>query len=154
MQNKTKFLIQSLSHNDKTMVFSDFSRLWSKGGGHFSIALSKGAKTTTPIWNLHSDAHDFDIPSGFIHGPRLEARKVFSSNVAHLSLVFLCISQMHFHGAYFSNDDIWNKDPSHYLPSAHLVWSFIGQDILNSDIGNYFQGIHIRLPLDYGVPQV
>jgi photosystem I P700 chlorophyll a apoprotein A1 len=134
------------------MVFSDFSRLWSKGGGHFSIALVKGAKTTSSVWNLHADAHDFDIPLdthkstqpyrrqlSFINS----TRKVFSSNLAHLSLVFLCISQMHFHGAYFSNDDIWNKDPSHYLPSAHLVWSIIGQDILNSDIGSYFQGIHI-----------
>ena len=50
---------------------------------------------------------------------------------------------MHFHGAYFSNYNIWLKDPKHYLPSAHNVWSLIGQDILNSDIGNYFQGIHI-----------
>ena len=70
-------------------------------------------------------------------------RKVFSSNLAHLSLVFFWISYMHFHGAYFSNYDIWLKDPKHYLPSAHNVWSLIGQDILNSDIGNYFQGIHI-----------
>ena len=70
-------------------------------------------------------------------------RKVFSSNLAHLSLVFFWISGMHFHGAYFSNYDIWLKDPKHYLPSAHNVWSLIGQDILNSDIGNYFQGIHI-----------
>ena len=28
--------------------------------GHFNKALSKGPKTTTWIWNLHSDAHDFD----------------------------------------------------------------------------------------------
>ena len=50
---------------------------------------------------------------------------------------------MHFHGAYFSNYDIWLKDPKHYFPSALSVWSLIAQDILNSDIGNYFQGIHI-----------
>ncbi len=50
---------------------------------------------------------------------------------------------MHFDGAYFSNYDTCLKDPKHYFPSAHLVWSLIGQDILNSDIGNYFQGIHI-----------
>ena len=60
-------------------------------------------------------------------------RKVFSSNLAHISLVFFWISYMHFHGAYFSNYDIWLKDPKHYLPSAHNVWSLIGQ----------FQGIHI-----------
>ena len=74
----------------------------------------------------------------------LITRKVFSSNLAHLSLVFFWISRMHFDGAYFANDDIWKKDPKHYLGSAHLVCSLIGQDILNSDIGNYFQGIHIN----------
>ena len=131
-------------------------KVWSKAG-HFNKALSKGPKTTTWIWNLHSDAHDFDMQYKRPHatlaklasGPGLRphaaviTRKVFSSNLAHLSLVFFWISYMHFHGAYFSNYDIWLKDPKHYLPSAHNVWSLIGQDILNSDIGNYFQGIHI-----------
>jgi len=28
--------------------------------GHFSRTLSKGPNTTTWIWNLHADAHDFD----------------------------------------------------------------------------------------------
>jgi photosystem I P700 chlorophyll a apoprotein A1 len=134
------------------MVFSDFSRLWSKGGGHFSVALSKGAKTTSLIWNLHSDAHDFDIASGSVsscvpYRRQLSflntARKIFSSGLAHLSLVFIYLSQMHFHGAYFSNNSVWNKDPLHCLPSAHLVWSLVGQDILNSDVGGYFQGIYI-----------
>ena len=32
---------------------------WSKPG-HFSRVLSKGPNTTTWIWNLHADAHDFD----------------------------------------------------------------------------------------------
>ena len=50
---------------------------------------------------------------------------------------------MHFHGAYFSNYDIWSRDPKHSLPSAQLIWQIIGQHLLNSDIGNSFQGIHI-----------
>ena len=115
------------------------SRVWSKAG-HFNNALSKGPLSTTWIWNLHSDAHDFDIQQS---SQFIITRKVFSSNVAHLSLVFFWLSGMHFHGAYFSNYDIWLKDPKHSLPSAHLVWPLIGQDILNSDIGNYLQGIHI-----------
>ena len=115
------------------------SRVWSVNG-HLNKALSKGPKTTTWIWNLHSDAHDFDMQQS---SQFLVTRKVFSSNVAHLSLVFFWISSMHLNGAYFSNYDIWLKDPKHSLPSAHNVWSLIGQDILNSDIGNYFQGIHI-----------
>ena len=125
-----------------------FFRYWSKAG-HFYKALAKGPKTTTWIWNLHSDAHDFDMQQGLLKGYGIVffraviTRKVFSSNLAHLSLVFFWISGMHLNGAYFSNYDIWLKDPKHSLPSAHNVWSLIGQDILNSDIGNYFQGIHI-----------
>ena len=46
----------------------------------------------------------------------LIARKVFSSNLAHLSLVFFWISGMHLHGAYLSNYDIWLKIPN---PSRH-----------------------------------
>ena len=35
-------------------------RVWSVNG-HLNKALSKGPLTTTWIWNLHSDAHDFQI---------------------------------------------------------------------------------------------
>jgi photosystem I P700 chlorophyll a apoprotein A1 len=121
------------------MVFSHFSALWCKAG-HFSVALSKGAKTTTWIWNLHSGAHDFWMQSG---SPALVTRKIFSSGLAHLSLVFFWLGGMHFHAAYFANTSAWNKDPKHCLPSAHNVSSLIGQDILNSDVGGYFQGINI-----------
>lgn len=115
------------------------TKLWSKAG-HFNKALSKGPKSSTWIWNFHSDAHDFDMQQSF---RSVLTRKVFSSNVAHLSLVFFWISSMHFHGAYFSNYDIWLKDPLHYFPSAHFVQPIIGQDILNSDLHSDFQGIHI-----------
>jgi photosystem I P700 chlorophyll a apoprotein A1 len=50
---------------------------------------------------------------------------------------------MHFHGAYFSNYSAWLKDPKHCLPSSHLVWSLVGQDILNGYLGQYFSGITI-----------
>jgi photosystem I P700 chlorophyll a apoprotein A1 len=132
------------------MVFSDFSRLWSRAG-HFSIALSKGVKTTTWIWNLHSSAHDFEcaVPSVasqcHTQGGRL-ARKVFSSNIAHLGLLFFFLSGIHFHGAYFSNYCAWSKDARHSLPGVLLfsaTTSFGPQDVLNSDIGGYFQGVHI-----------
>jgi len=115
------------------------SWVWSKAG-HFNKAFSKGPKTTTWIWNLHSDAHDFDVQQG---SQSLIARKVFSSNIAHLSLVFFWLGAMHFHGAYFSNYSAWLKDPKHCLPSAHNVWPLVGADILNSDVGGYFQGIYI-----------
>ena len=113
--------------------------MWSKGRSHGSKAghllvrrtkaLSKGPKTTTWVWYLHNDAHDYHS----------SGRKVFSSNLAHLSLVFFWITGMQIHGAYFSNYTSWLKDPKHYVPCAHLVWSLIGQDILNSSA----QGIYI-----------
>jgi photosystem I P700 chlorophyll a apoprotein A1 len=112
-------------------------KLWSKVG-HFNKALSKGPKTTTWIFNLHADAHDFHILK-----TSSASSIVFSSNLAHLSLVFFWLAGMHFHGAYFSNYDIYLKDPKHYLPTAHLVWSLIGQDILNSDISQSYLGIRI-----------
>eukprot|EP00975_Prorocentrum_lima_P038364 8064214-Prorocentrum_lima.AAC.1 len=43
---------------DVDPVPTDFER-WAKPG-HFSRSLSKGPLTTTWIWNLHADVHDFD----------------------------------------------------------------------------------------------
>jgi photosystem I P700 chlorophyll a apoprotein A1 len=70
-------------------------------------------------------------------------RKVFSSNLAHIGVVFFWLGGMHFHGAYFSNYVAWIKCPKHCLPSAQLVYSSVGQDILNSDVGGCFQGIYV-----------
>merc|ERR1712187_645917 len=129
------------------------STLYSKPG-HFNQALSKGPSSTTFIWNLHADAHDFDSPGtnqSFGKGLptlgnafALSARKVFSSNLAHLSLVFFWLGAIHNHGAYFSNYGAWLKDPVHCYPSAQIVSPLVHQDILNSDVGGfYFQGIAI-----------
>jgi len=43
---------------DRNVVDTTFEK-WAKPG-HFSRTLAKGPKTTTWIWNLHADAHDFD----------------------------------------------------------------------------------------------
>merc|ERR1712061_218104 len=127
------------------------STLYSKPG-HFNKALSKGPSSTTFIWNLHADAHDFDSPGTGLSGKIREnagvvsigSRKVFSSNLAHLSLVFFWLGAMHVHGAYFSNYGAWLKDPVHCYPSAQIVSPLVHQDILNSDVGGfYFQGIAI-----------
>lgn len=93
------------------------TRIWSKAG-HFNKALSKGPKTTTWIWNLHSNAHDFDIQQSSM---AVITRKVFSSNSAHLSLVFFWISGMLFHSAYFSNYDIWLKDRYHWSQATPAI---------------------------------
>lgn len=101
---------------DRDPVPTSFER-WAKPG-HFSRALSKGPKTTTWIWNLHANAHDFDS-----HTSDLEdiSRKIFSAHFGHLAVVFVWLSGMYFHGAKFSNYSAWLADPLHVKPSAR--WS-------------------------------
>jgi len=112
---------------------------WAKPG-HFDRTLARGPKTTTWIWNLHALAHDFDT-----HTSDLEdiSRKIFSAHFGHLAIVTLWLSGMIFHGAKFSNYEAWLSDPMGVKPSAQVVWSIVGQDILNGDVGGGFHGIQI-----------
>lgn len=76
---------------------NSFQRKWIKNEfnsfptkpGHFSRTLSKGPNTTTWIWNLHADAHDFDS-----HTSDLEeiSRKVFSAHFGQLGVIFIWLS--------------------------------------------------------------
>jgi hypothetical protein len=68
---------------------------WAKPD-HFSRTIAKGHDTTTWIWNLHVDTHDFDS-----HTSDLEeiSRKVFSVCFSQLSIILLWLSGMYFHGA-------------------------------------------------------
>nr|YP_009402774.1 photosystem I P700 chlorophyll a apoprotein A1 [Compsopogon caeruleus]ARX96123.1 photosystem I P700 chlorophyll a apoprotein A1 [Compsopogon caeruleus] len=97
--------------------------------GHFSNALSKGPKTTTWIWNLHADAHDFDV-------------RVFILEYI-LNLYNMIVRIMYFHGARFSNYTAWLSNPTAIKPSAQVVWPIVGQEILNGDVGGGFQGIQV-----------
>ncbi len=112
---------------------------WAKPG-HFDRTLARGPKTTTWIWNLHADAHDFDS-----HTSDLEdiSRKIFSAHFGHLAVVFVWLSGMYFHGARFSNYTAWLANPTNIRPSAQVVWPIFGQDILNGDMGGGFHGIQI-----------
>jgi Photosystem I psaA/psaB protein. len=122
---------------DKNPVPTSFEK-WGKPG-HFDRTLAKGPKTTTWIWNLHADAHDFDSFSS----EEDTARKIFSAHFGHLGIIFLWLSGMYFHGAKFSNYVAWLSDPVGIKPSAQVVWNIVGQDILNADVGGGFQGIQI-----------
>ncbi|KAL8242262.1 hypothetical protein R6Q59_012564 [Mikania micrantha] len=84
--------------------------------------IAKGPETTTWIWNLHVDAHDFDS-----HTSDLEeiSRKVFSAHFGQLSIIFLWLSGMYFHGARFSDYEAWLSDPTHIGPSAQ-IWRSSG----------------------------
>ena len=123
---------------DKNPTPTSFER-WAKPG-HFDRTLARGPKTTTWIWNLHADAHDFDT-----HTSDLEdiSRKIFSAHFGHLAVVFIWLSGMYFHGARFSNYEAWMANPMGIRPSAQTVWPIVGQEILNADVGGGFQGIQI-----------
>ena len=108
--------------------------------GHFSRSLAKGPKTTTWIWNLHADAHDFDAQTNSLEDV---SRKIFSAHFGQLSIIFLWISGMYFHGARFSNYSAWLSNPTVIKPSAQIVWPIVGQEILNGDVGGGFQGVQI-----------
>nr|WMP12294.1 Photosystem I P700 chlorophyll a apoprotein A1 [Laurencia verruciformis] len=123
---------------DKNPVTTSFEK-WAKPG-HFSRTLAKGPNTTTWIWNLHADAHDFDS-----HTNSLEdiSRKIFSAHFGQLAIIFLWLSGMYFHGARFSNYVAWLNNPTLIKPSTQVVWPIVGQEILNADVGGGFQGVQI-----------
>ena len=123
---------------DQNPVDTSFEK-WAKPG-HFSNSLAKGPTTTTWIWNLHADAHDFDS-----HTNSLEevSRKIFSAHFGQLAIIFLWLSGMYFHGAKFSNYVAWLSNPTSIKPSAQIVWPIVGQEILNGDVGGGFQGIQV-----------
>ncbi|MBE9078615.1 photosystem I core protein PsaA [Romeria aff. gracilis LEGE 07310] len=123
---------------DTDPVETSFER-WGKPG-HFDRTLARGPKTTTWIWNLHADAHDFDSHTGDIEDV---SRKIFSAHFGHLAVVFIWLSGMYFHGAKFSNYEAWLTNPTGIKPSAQVVWPIVGQNILNGDVGGGFHGIQI-----------
>jgi len=122
---------------DRDVVPTSFEK-WGQPG-HFDRTLKKGPKTTTWIWNLHADVHDFDS----FTNEEDAARKIFSAHFGHLGIIFIWLSGMYFHGAKFSNYTGWLADPVNIKPSAQVVWDVVGQDILNGDVGGGFQGIQI-----------
>jgi len=65
----------------------DFAKL--DKPGFWSSKLSKGPKTTTWIWNLHADAHDFDVHTG---DAEEATRKIFSAHFGHLAVIFIWMS--------------------------------------------------------------
>lgn len=129
---------------DKDPVPTSFEK-WGKPG-HFDRTLARGPKTTTWIWNLHADAHDFDSQTSDLEDI---SRKIFSAHFGHLAVVFVWLSGMYFHGAKFSNYEAWLNNPTVIKPSAQVVWPVVGQGILNGDVGGGFHGIQITSGLFY-----
>jgi photosystem I P700 chlorophyll a apoprotein A1 len=108
---------------------------WSKIG-HFSKALSKGPATTRWVWDIHADAHDLDGNQCY----RKHSSQILAANLAHVSVVLFWLAGMHFSGLYFSNYWEWLVDPLAVAPSCQHVWTVVGQDILNQDLGAFSVG--------------
>jgi photosystem I P700 chlorophyll a apoprotein A1 len=123
---------------DRDPVPTNFQK-WAKPG-HFSRTLAKGPTTTTWIWNLHADVHDFDTHTSDLQDI---SRKVFSAHFGHLGIILIWLSGIYFHGARFSNYETWLTEPYRIKPSAQVVWPIVGQEILNGDVGGGFQGVQI-----------
>ncbi|HJO78053.1 MAG TPA: photosystem I core protein PsaA, partial [Prochlorococcaceae cyanobacterium Fu_MAG_134] len=123
---------------DRDHAPADFEKFGEPG--FFSKSLAKGPNTTTWIWNLHADAHDFDTHIGDLEET---SRKIFSAHFGHLAIVFIWMSGAFFHGARFSNYGGWLADPTHVKASAQVVWPIVGQEIMNADMGAGFNGIQI-----------
>jgi photosystem I P700 chlorophyll a apoprotein A1 len=123
---------------DKDPVSTSFEK-WAQPG-HFDRSLLKGPSTTTWIWNLHADVHDFDSYTSSLEEV---SRKIFSAHFGQLAIIFLWLSGMYFHGAKFSNYIAWLSNPTNIKPSAQIVWPIVGQEILNGDVGGGFQGIQV-----------
>jgi len=68
---------------DRDPVKTSFEE-WARPG-HFSRTLAKGLDTTTWIWNLHTDAHDFGNNIGDLEEI---SQKVFSAHFGNFPLFF------------------------------------------------------------------
>jgi photosystem I P700 chlorophyll a apoprotein A1 len=66
---------------EKDAVETNFAK-WAQPG-HFSRTLAKGPQTTTWIWNLHADVHDFDIQTNSLEQV---SRKFFYGLVECISM--------------------------------------------------------------------
>lgn len=77
-----------LNLKNNKVIYGNF-QIYPTKPGHFSRTLAKGPNTTTWIWNLHADAHDFDS-----HTSDLEeiSRKVFSAHFGQLGIILIWLS--------------------------------------------------------------
>ncbi|KAI5312465.1 hypothetical protein L3X38_041638 [Prunus dulcis] len=74
---------------------------------------------------------------------RRSLAKYLVPHFGQLSIIFLWLSGMYFHGARFSNYEAWLSEPTHIGPSAQVVWPKLGQEILNGDVSEGFRGLHV-----------
>jgi photosystem I P700 chlorophyll a apoprotein A1 len=83
---------------------------------------------------VHASAHEFGTQERG-EAQSLGLRQVFSSNIAHLSLVFAWMGGMIFHAAYLANFSWWWGQEKHCWAIAQQVYRVVGQDLINGEVG-------------------
>ncbi|KAL5067373.1 hypothetical protein RYX36_018260 [Vicia faba] len=132
---------------DRDPIKTSFEQ-WAKPG-HFSRTIAKRPDTTTWIWNLHVDAHDFDS-----HTSDLEeiSRKVFSAHFGQLSIIFLWLSGMYFHALMLFAG--WFH---YHKASPRLAWFQDVESMLNHHLASLLglgslswagHQVHVYLPIN------
>ncbi len=104
--------------------------------------LTDDVTSTSWLWGLHADAHDFQEQVG-VNG--LVAARIFSTHFGHIAIVAAWFSSTFFGGARFSNYLAWLADPISVKPAAQIVYSGANQvqDAVNGDLGASASGIRI-----------
>src|SRR5512138_1228866 len=120
----------------ETLPLQSTTGAWLNTGGY----TSQQCISTTWLWNLHADAHDFRSQTSDLENI---SRRIFASHFGHLSFVFVWLSGMYFSGARFSNYEAWLADPLHVRPGSQVTWSGWNQDVLNGDLGGGFAAIRV-----------
>ncbi|GMN24157.1 hypothetical protein TIFTF001_040542, partial [Ficus carica] len=127
---------------DKDPIKTSFEE-WARPG-HFSRTIAKGPDTTTWIWNLHADAHDFDSQTSDLEEI---SRKVFSAHFSQLSIIFLWLSALMLFAGWF-----------HYHKAApKLAWFQDVESMLNHHLAGLLglgslswagHQVHVSLPIN------
>lgn len=104
--------------------------------------MNDDVSTTSWLWALHADAHDFPRQVG-VNG--LVASRIFATHFGHLSIVAAWFSATAFGGARFSNYLAWLADPLNVKPSAQIIYAGANhlQDVINGDLGASTSGIRV-----------
>ncbi len=103
---------------------------------------SADATSTTWVWGLHADAHDFN--QQLVSNSRIAAR-IFATHFGHLSVVSAWFAASLVAGARFSNYSAWLSDPFGVKPTAQVVYLGSGGlgDTFNGDAGSGTAGLRV-----------
>jgi photosystem I P700 chlorophyll a apoprotein A1 len=116
--------------------------MWQVQGG----SKTTDVQSTTWIWGLHADAHDFQ---GQVAGNGELAARIFATHFGHLAVVSAWLSALFYGGARCSNYEMWLTAPTRVKPAAQIVYGSqaLLQDNVNGETGAGSSAIRITTGL-------